>query len=267
MPGKKYGDKIKGYVINFNPANLLVGLRADHGGEAEGRRRRQPRPRLGRAARRRSPMSARSSRRRRRPRPTSRTSRSGSRPIGARAPATTRRTGYPIGITIPKEGTIGLANCAGVPVGATNKKLAFEFLNFRLDRDVQRDFHLGYFSQPGTARHHRLARRTSPTTQIVTEEQMDAHRLPRQRGDRAPSAASGRCSGRRSWAPEQRWPSAIACAAVLGWRPCCWSPCRRSSCWSFFVVPTMFLLSAELSAIRRHDPDGEADARQFPDRC
>ena len=56
---------------------------------------------------------------------------------------------YPIGLTIPKEGTIGLANCAGVPVGATNKKLAFEFLNWRLDKDVQRAFHLAYYSSPG----------------------------------------------------------------------------------------------------------------------
>ncbi len=47
MPGTKYGDKVKGYVINFNPANLAVGLRADHGGEAEGRRRRQSCSRLG----------------------------------------------------------------------------------------------------------------------------------------------------------------------------------------------------------------------------
>ncbi len=57
--------------------------------------------------------------------------------------------GYPFGFTIPKEGTIGLANCAGVPVGAKNRKLAFAFLDFRLDREVQRDFNLAYFSSPG----------------------------------------------------------------------------------------------------------------------
>jgi putative spermidine/putrescine transport system substrate-binding protein len=56
--------------------------------------------------------------------------------------------GYPLGFTIPKEGTIGLADVSAIPVGATNKKLAFEFLNFRLEPDVQRAFCLGYFASP-----------------------------------------------------------------------------------------------------------------------
>lgn len=56
---------------------------------------------------------------------------------------------YPVDYTIPKEGTIGLANCASVPIGAANKKLAFEFINFRLDPDVQRAFHTAYHSSPG----------------------------------------------------------------------------------------------------------------------
>jgi putative spermidine/putrescine transport system substrate-binding protein len=50
---------------------------------------------------------------------------------------------------VPREGTIGLGNCAGVPVGARNKRLAFEFLNFRLDPEVQREFSLGYKCSPG----------------------------------------------------------------------------------------------------------------------
>ena len=57
--------------------------------------------------------------------------------------------GLPYGITIPKEGTIALANCSAVPVGAANKKLAFEFLNFRLEPEIQRAFCLAYFSSPG----------------------------------------------------------------------------------------------------------------------
>ena len=52
-------------------------------------------------------------------------------------------------MTIPKEGTIALANCCAVPVGAANKKLAFEFLNFRLDPDVQKAFCEAYFASPG----------------------------------------------------------------------------------------------------------------------
>lgn len=57
--------------------------------------------------------------------------------------------GLPYGMMIPKEGTIALANCSAVPVGAANKKLAFEFLNFRLEPEIQRAFCLAYFSSPG----------------------------------------------------------------------------------------------------------------------
>ena len=78
---------------------------------------------------------------------------------------------YPVDFTIPKEGTIGLANCACVPVGTTNKKLAFEFINFRLDPEVQRAFHLAYHSSPG-----RPDITDWPAdyaaTQIVTEQKM-----------------------------------------------------------------------------------------------
>ena len=57
--------------------------------------------------------------------------------------------GLPYGMTIPKEGTIALGNCSAVPIGAANKKLAFEFLNFRLEPEVQRAFCLAYFASPG----------------------------------------------------------------------------------------------------------------------
>ncbi len=57
--------------------------------------------------------------------------------------------GLPYGMTIPKEGTIALGNCSAVPIGAANKRLAFEFLNFRLEPDIQRAFCLSYFSSPG----------------------------------------------------------------------------------------------------------------------
>lgn len=56
--------------------------------------------------------------------------------------------GYPLGFTIPKEGTIGLADVSAIPVGASNKKLAFEFLNYRLDPEAQRAFCLAYFASP-----------------------------------------------------------------------------------------------------------------------
>ena len=57
--------------------------------------------------------------------------------------------GLPYGLTIPKEGTIALGNCSAVPIGATNKRLAFEFLNFRLEPEIQRAFCLAYFASPG----------------------------------------------------------------------------------------------------------------------
>jgi putative spermidine/putrescine transport system substrate-binding protein len=57
--------------------------------------------------------------------------------------------GFPLGYTIPKEGTIGLADVSAIPVNASNKKLALEFLNFRLEPEIQRAFCVGYFASPG----------------------------------------------------------------------------------------------------------------------
>jgi putative spermidine/putrescine transport system substrate-binding protein len=85
--------------------------------------------------------------------------------------------GYPLGFTIPQEGTIGLADVSAIPVGAANKKLAFEFLNFRLDPDVQRAFCLGYFASP--ARPDITDWPASfVETQITTQAKMDALDLP-----------------------------------------------------------------------------------------
>ena len=41
-----------------------------------------------------------------------------------------------------------MADVSAIPIGASNKKLALEFLNFRLDPETQRDFCLGYFASP-----------------------------------------------------------------------------------------------------------------------
>ena len=46
--------------------------------------------------------------------------------------------GLPFEMVIPDEGVIGLFDVACVPVGAKNKKLAYEFLNWRLDPAIQR---------------------------------------------------------------------------------------------------------------------------------
>lgn len=85
--------------------------------------------------------------------------------------------GYPLGFTIPKEGTIGQAAVSAVPIGASNKKLAFEFLNFRLDPETQRNFCLSYFVSPA-----RPDITDWPAhfvdTQITTQAKMDHFDLP-----------------------------------------------------------------------------------------
>ena len=81
------------------------------------------------------------------------------------------KRGLPFGVTIPKEGTIALANCCAVPIGAANKKLAYEFINFRLDPEIQRAFCLAYQASPGrpdiTGWPEEFA-----SQQITTEEKM-----------------------------------------------------------------------------------------------
>ena len=48
--------------------------------------------------------------------------------------------GLPLGTAIPKEGTPAITNSFGVPKGARNKALAYEFVNFYLDRAQQEAF-------------------------------------------------------------------------------------------------------------------------------
>jgi putative spermidine/putrescine transport system substrate-binding protein len=48
--------------------------------------------------------------------------------------------GLPLGTTIPKEGTLAITNSFGVPKTARNKTLAYEFVNFYLDRAQQEAF-------------------------------------------------------------------------------------------------------------------------------
>ena len=85
--------------------------------------------------------------------------------------------GYPLGFTIPAEGTIGLADVSAIPINAANKKLAYEFLNFRLEPEVQHDFCVGYFASPArpdvTGWPEGFAE-----TQITTEARMQSLDLP-----------------------------------------------------------------------------------------
>jgi putative spermidine/putrescine transport system substrate-binding protein len=176
MPGAKYGDKVKGYVINFNPANLLsiyalIMAAKLKGGGVDNLNPawdvlKAQKPYVGTVV----TTSAQAA-------PYFENEQVWIAPYWSARAAYYEAAGYPIGIVIPKEGTIGLANCAGVPVGAKNKKLAYEFLNWRLDRDVQRAFHLGYFSSPGRPDISDWPKAFAET-QIVTQKQMDGVDFP-----------------------------------------------------------------------------------------
>jgi spermidine/putrescine-binding protein len=85
--------------------------------------------------------------------------------------------GYPLGFTIPDEGTIGIAGVSAVPVGATNKKMAFEFINFRLNPEIQRAFCLGYFSSPARPDITDWPAAFADS-QITTQAKMDRLELP-----------------------------------------------------------------------------------------
>jgi putative spermidine/putrescine transport system substrate-binding protein len=84
--------------------------------------------------------------------------------------------GLPFGMIAPKEGVYGVPDLAGIPVGGGNKKLAYEFLNFRLDKDVQREFSMAYFGSPG--RGDIDFPKEFAETQIVRKEQMDKLQFP-----------------------------------------------------------------------------------------
>lgn len=61
-----------------------------------------------------------------------------------------KNQGLPLDFLIPKEGTVGLINTLNVPIGAKNKELAFEFINFWLGKEMQEKWAQAY--TVGTAR-------------------------------------------------------------------------------------------------------------------
>jgi putative spermidine/putrescine transport system substrate-binding protein len=147
-PGPKYGDKIKGHLIAFDPGNLLSIYALIMAAKLKGGSDENIDPAWD-VLKAQKPWVG-----------VSVTTSAAAAPYFENdqvwlAPYWSARAGYyaaanyPVDFCIPKEGTIGLGNCAAVPVGAANKKLAFEFINFRLDRDVQRAFNLAYHSSPG----------------------------------------------------------------------------------------------------------------------
>jgi putative spermidine/putrescine transport system substrate-binding protein len=176
MPAKRYGEKITGHVINYHPGNILsiyaLMMAAKLAGGGTGNIEpawdilKAQKPFVGTVVQ----SSAQAA-------PYFENEQIWISPYWSARSVYYQNQGYPIGITIPKEGTIGLGNCAGVPVGASNKKLAFEFLNFRLDAEIQRNFHIAYTSSPG-----RPDITDWPDSfkaqQITTEQQMAAVEFP-----------------------------------------------------------------------------------------
>ena len=195
-PGKKYGDMIKNHVINFNPGNLLsiyaLIMAAKLGGG--GLDNMDPAWALLRAQKEYVgtvvTTSAQAA-------PYFENNQVWIAPYWSARSVYYRDAGYPIDLMVPQDGTIGLANCAAVPVGAKNKRLAMEFLNFRLDPEVQREFNLGYKTSP--ARPDIDWPEDFKSVQITTEAQMAAIDFP----DNAIIGAK-----RREWS--MRWQEIMA---------------------------------------------------------
>jgi len=146
-PGKRYGDMIRDHVINFNPGNLLsiyaliMAAKLRGGGvdnmDPAWELLKAQKPYVGTVV----TTSAQAA-------PYFENGQVWIAPYWSARSIYYRDQGYPIDLTVPDDGTIGLANCAAVPVGAKNKRLAMEFMNFRLDPEIQRAFHLGYKTSP-----------------------------------------------------------------------------------------------------------------------
>ena len=177
QPVSKYGDKIKGHVITHAPSNfplliyaMIMGARAKGGSEtnmdAAWDLLRGLKPYIGTVA----ATSAQAV-------PYMENEQVWLMPFWSARAALYAARGLPFGMTIPKEGTIALANCSAVPVGAANKKLAFEFLNFRLDPEIQKAFCEAYFASPGRPDITGFAP-DCVAQQITTEEKMGTMVFP-----------------------------------------------------------------------------------------
>ena len=174
---KSYGERVKGHVVTHGPANfalaayaLIMGARATGGDEAAmdtaWKLLEAQKPYVGLVA----ASSAQAV-------PYMENEQVWIMPFWSGRASIYVNRGLPYGMTIPREGTIALGNCSAIPIGAANKKLAFEFLNFRLEPDIQRAFCLAYFASPG-----RMDIKDWPpefaVSQITTAEKMNTMIFP-----------------------------------------------------------------------------------------
>ena len=166
----------------LQPGEPAVGVRADPCGRARRRRRVEHGARVG------DPEGAEALRRRRR------------HDVGRSGAAFRKRRGLDLAVLERARGLLhqprhsvrdGRAEgrrdrqhrLGRVPVGAKNKKLAYEFINFMLDPAIQRAWCLAYFCSPGRGDLTDWPKAFADS-QIVTAKQFDSVKLPGPRGDR-----------------------------------------------------------------------------------
>lgn len=172
QPAKKYGEKVRGHVIGHSMAanpeiatySLIMGAKAiggsDRNLDGAWDLLKNQKPYLGFV----SPTSAAAV-------PYIENGQAWLMPFWSSRSALYISRGLPYKIAIPKEGTFALPDCGGIPVGATNKKLAFEFFNHRLDPEIQKAFGAAYFIGPGRPDLQGLPE-TYVSQQVTTEQKM-----------------------------------------------------------------------------------------------
>jgi putative spermidine/putrescine transport system substrate-binding protein len=176
QPDKRYGPKIKGHVINYNPANLLSVYALLHAAELGGGSAANMEPAWALLKYQKPWVGVVV------------TSSAEAVPHFENgevwiSPYWSARAGYyvnrgmPYAMTVPKEGVIANLDSACIPSGAKNKKLAYEFINFWLDKDTQRDWSLAYFCSPGRGDITDWPKAFAES-QIVTEQRFAQVRLP-----------------------------------------------------------------------------------------
>jgi putative spermidine/putrescine transport system substrate-binding protein len=176
QPQEKYGDKLKGHLLQVKPGSILchfaliMGARSA-GGDINNLKPafeflEKQKPYIGLSEQSSSKMA-----------PYFENEEIWLSPYWSARAALYISRGFPMTMVIPKEGSLLLPITGAVPIGAKNKKLAFEFLNFRLEKDVQREFCLSYNISPGRADMGDWPEKFAQQ-QLTTKEQMEAMLFP-----------------------------------------------------------------------------------------
>ena len=176
QPDKRYGAKVKGHVINYNPANLLSVYALIHAAELGGGSATNMEPAWA-LLKAQKPFvgvvvtaSAEAA-------PHFESGEVWLSPYWSARAGYYISRGIPYGMIVPKEGVIANIDSASVPVGAKNKKLAYEFINFMLEPATQRAWCLAYFCSPGRGDLTDWPKGFGDS-QIVTNQQFESVKLP-----------------------------------------------------------------------------------------